>query len=218
MGQPRTLPRSASHTSCLLAPGLRENGEMRQPHQYARIERERRFLVDRFPSSGVVRVRRIADRYLDGTRLRLREQSDDGGPVSFKLTQKVQDQAAGAQQGFLTSIYLTESEFRLLAELPARTLRKVRYSLPPFGVDVFEGALQGLLLAEAEFDSAAEADALAVPAFILHEVTADPRFTGGQLACASRSSVESWLAEYGMTLSDSDQVRPVDGAPGVSGE
>ncbi|MGC4054941.1 MAG: hypothetical protein QM757_39370 [Paludibaculum sp.] len=175
---------------------------MPQPHDYARIERERRFLLNRFPDSDVTRIRRITDRYIDGTRLRLRQQSDDGGPPTFKLTQKVPAQAAGAQQGLITSMYLTENEFRLLAQLPAATLSKVRYSVPPWGVDILEGPLQGLRLAEAEFDSAAEADALVIPDFIHHEVTADPRFTGGQLARASRSNVENWLADYGITLSD----------------
>jgi CYTH domain-containing protein len=32
-------------------------------------------------------------------------------------------------------------------------LNKVRYSVPPLGIDVFEGTLEGLRLAEAEFNS-----------------------------------------------------------------
>jgi CYTH domain-containing protein len=166
------------------------------------MERERRFLLDSFPKVDGARIRHITDRYIDGSRLRLREQTDDGGPPIFKLTQKVPVRGNGAQQGLTTNIYLTESEFRLLAQLPGKMLSKVRYSVPPFGVDVFEGALQGLRLAEAEFNSAAEADALIVPSFILHEVTDDERFTGGQLVCASRPSVQNWLAEYGLALSD----------------
>ncbi len=159
---------------------------MEPPHKYARIERERRFLLDRFPSADVVRIRRITDRYIDGTLLRLREQTDDGGPATFKLTQKVPARASGAQQGLITTIYLTKDEFGLLAQLPAKMLGKARYSVPPFGIDIFEGALQGLRLAEAEFNSAAEAYALIVPDFILREVTNDERFTGGQLVRASR--------------------------------
>src|SRR5437764_8936109 len=114
---------------------------MKPRHKYARVERERRFLVNRFPSTEVVRIRHITDRYIDGALLRLREQTDDGGPAIFKLTQKIPARANGAQQGLITSIYLTEGEFRLLARLPAKTLRKVRYSEPPFGIDVFEGTL-----------------------------------------------------------------------------
>lgn len=174
---------------------------MAPEHKYARIERERRFLLDQFPdNANAVRVRRITDRYIDGTTLRLRKQSDDGGPAIFKLTQKVPVQSSGAQQGFITTMYLTEKEFSVLAQLSAKTLSKTRYSVPPFGVDVFEGELQGLVLAEAEFDSAADANALAIPSFIRHEVSADIRFTGGQLVCASRQHIQAWLLEYGIRL------------------
>lgn len=187
-----------------------------RPHKSARIEREHRFLLDRFPSAEVKRIRHITDRYIDGTRLRLREQNDDGGPAIFNLTQKVPVGARGAQQGLITSIYLTEGEFRLLARLPGKILRKLRYSVPPFGIDVFEGDLKGLRLAEAEFTSTAEAHALIVPEFILHEVTHDERFTGVQLVCATRSSIENWLAEYGMMLSDPCPLRSPEGGSSQS--
>ncbi|MGC2476268.1 MAG: hypothetical protein WA485_18160 [Candidatus Sulfotelmatobacter sp.] len=174
---------------------------MAPEHKYARIERERRFLLDQFPGkANAVRIRRITDRYIDGTTLRLRKQSDDIGPAIFKLTQKVPVQSSGAQQGFITTMYLTEKEFLVLAQLPAKNLSKTRYSVPPFGIDVFEGELKGLLLAEAEFDSAADADVLTLPSFILHEVSADIRFTGGKLVCASRQDIRTWLSEYGIRL------------------
>ena len=169
--------------------------------KYARIERERRFLLHQFPSGAkVVRIRRITDRYISDTGLRLREQSDDGGTTIFKLTQKVPVRAEGAQQGFITSMYLAKDEFCVLAQLPARILSKSRYSVPPFGIDVFEGTLEGLVLAEAEFDSPSAADALTLPSFIRREVTADDRFTGGQLVRAPRRDVQTWLLEYGIRL------------------
>lgn len=169
--------------------------------KYARIERERRFLAERFPAdAGVTRIRRIADRYLDGTTLRLRHQSEERGPAVFKLTQKIPARAAGAQQGFITTMYITEAEYRVLAALPAQTLRKTRYSVPPFGIDVFEGALQGLVLAEAEFDSASAADAQGMSPFLVREVSDDDRFTGGRLVRASREDVRNWLSEYDIVL------------------
>ena len=131
-------------------------------HKYARIERERRFLLDRFPAGArSVRIRRILDRYIEGTALRLRKQSDDGAPDVFKLTQKIPGRAGGSQQGLITSMYLTNDEFSLLAQLPAADLIKTRYSVPPFGIDVFEGGLEGLILAEAEFDSPETIDMIA---------------------------------------------------------
>ena len=147
--------------------------------------------MDRFPSGDIVRTRHI-----DGTLLRLREQTDEGGGSIFKLTQKVPALANGAQQGLITTIYLTEGEFGLLSQLPGKMLGKVRYSIPPLGIDVFEDTFEGVRLAEAEFNSAAKADAFVFPDFILQEVTGDLRFTGGQLVCASRLSIEKWLAEY----------------------
>jgi CYTH domain-containing protein len=169
--------------------------------KYARIERERRFLLAQFPSNAtVVRNRRITDNYIEGTTLRLREQSYNDGLTTFKLTQKLPGRGNGAQQGFITSMYLSQDEFHVLAQLPAGQLTKTRFSVPLFGIDVFDGPLQGLILAEAEFDSAAAAEALTVPSFANAEVSADDRFTGGQLVRASRQDVQRWLLDYGVAL------------------
>lgn len=169
--------------------------------KYARIEWERRFLLNSFPrGEKITRIRRISDRYIEGTTLRLRQQSDGNGPGLFKLTQKLPGGAAPGQQGLITSMYLTPEEFGVLATLPAKQLTKIRHSVPPFGIDVFEGVLSGLVLAEAEFNSAAEASALVLPAFIVREVSDDPRFTGGSLVTASREKLEKWLAEHGIRL------------------
>ena len=172
--------------------------------RYARIERERRFLLAQFPSNAtVVRNRRIRDNYIEGTNLRLREQRYDDGLTTFKLTQKLPARGNGGQQGFITSMYLTQDEFQVLVQLPARKLTKIRFSVPPFGIDVFDGNLEGLILAEAEFDSSAAAEALTVPPFVAGEVSSDDRFTGGQLVRASRQDIQSWLLEYGVALKSS---------------
>ena len=75
--------------------------------------------------------------------------------------------------------------------------------MPPFGIDVFEGTLEGLLLGEAEFDSAAAAEALTLPSFIGAEVSGDNRFTGGRLVRASRQDIQAWLLDYGIRLGSS---------------
>ncbi len=182
---------------------MSDNHAMRHEKD-ARIERERRFLLAEFPGGvEVVRRRRIADRYIEGTTLRLRESSYDDGLTTFKLTQKLPARGSGAQQGFITSMYVTQDEFRVLAQLPARTLTKTRYSVPPFGIDVFDGPLDGLILAEVEFDSAEAAEGFVMPSFATAEVTADERFTGGQLARASRDDVEGWLLKYGVLIRSS---------------
>ncbi|MEY9948968.1 hypothetical protein [Kitasatospora sp. GAS1066B] len=168
--------------------------------KYARVERERRFLLAAPPPpAAVTATRRIADRYLDGTRLRLRMmvEPDDAAPI-YKLTQKIPAEHPGPVQGLITNTYLTRAEYEVLAALPAATLDKTRLGVPPLGIDVFDGPLRGLVLAEAEFDSDEAAHAFRPPVAAVAEVTTDPRFTGGRLARAERGELLGWLAEYGI--------------------
>ena len=169
--------------------------------KYARPEWERRFLLRSFPEGAAIqRSRKIIDRYIVGTTLRLRRQVDQNGGSIYKLTQKVPTQRAGAFRGMITTIYLAEHEFEVFAALPAVQLTKTRYSVPPFGIDVFEGTLAGLILAEAEFESGAEASALTMPSFVVQEVSDDSRLEGARLATTSRGDLQAWLAEYGVVL------------------
>ena len=85
--------------------------------------------------------------------------------------------------------------------LPAVALSKTRLSVPPLGVDVFDGHLQGLLMAEAEFVTDEDCLAFIPAAWCAAEVTTDPRFTSGRLVHASRREVVTWLEDYGITFS-----------------
>ena len=105
------------------------------------------------------------------------------GPAMRRLGRKAD---VDASTRLITSIYLTEAEFALLADLPGRSLRKVRHHLAPvngveIAVDVFEGPLAGLILAEAEFETVEAMAAFPDPDFALREVTEDPRYRGGEL-------------------------------------
>ena len=165
--------------------------------RYARPEIERRFLLAGMPDGEVLKTVDIEDRYLDDTRLRLRRQAQRGGAVVFKLTQKPPRQGA---YGELTTLYIAEHEHALLAALPAAALRKARLSIAPYGIDVFAAPLDGLVLAEVEFGSEAEAQAFRPAAFCRAEVTADERFTGASLVRATRAQVAAWAADYGVKL------------------
>jgi CYTH domain-containing protein len=178
-----------------------DNSEMPSESRYARVEWERRFLLERFPTEAkVTHVRRIVDRYIEDTRLRLRQMTDSDGTEVFKLTQKISEHATGARQGLITNTYLSPEEFDVLTKLPAKILAKTRHSVQPFGIDVFEGTLDGLIVAEAEFNSDEEASSLVIPSFVHEEVTDDSRFTGGTLVAATRDELRKWLADYRMTL------------------
>jgi CYTH domain-containing protein len=144
--------------------------------------------------------RQITDRYLTGTRLRLRLVDYSGSRATeYKLTQKVPVGGPGAVQGLITNIYLAEGEYSVFATLPAAVLSKTRVSVPPLSIDIFGPPLHGLVLAEAEFTTDSQAAGFRPPACALAEVTDDPRFTGGRLARTQRDELVAWLTEYGIT-------------------
>ncbi len=126
----------------------------------------------------------ITDLYVTDTRLRLREALPlDGGPPMRRLTRKADVDAATR---LLTSVYLADAEFALLRGLPGRVLKKTRHRLESaagvtMSIDRFEGPLEGLILAEAEFETAEALAAFPMPDFAVREVTGDPRYRGGTL-------------------------------------
>ena len=152
--------------------------------KYAWVERERRWLCHEIPTALVIGAHAITDLYVTGVRLRLREAVPlDGGPTMRRLTRKAD---ADAYTRLLTSIYLSPEEFELLAALPGKVIRKTRHQLKPhngmaMSVDRFEGDLEGLFLAEAEFETDQALAAFVAPDFCVRDVTEDPRYTGGAL-------------------------------------
>ena len=87
----------------------------------------------------------------------------------------------------ITSIYLPEEEFAVLAAwLPGVRVKKLRHRLQRLPgvamlIDEFRGELDGLIMAEAEFDTPEQLASFTMPEFAVREVTDDPRFTGGYL-------------------------------------
>ena len=115
---------------CVLWPG--SVAGVHDPLKYARVERERRFLVAEVPE-GVIEVRQIVDHYLEGTRLRLREVINSDGTVIRKLGHKVR-LVPGPHEIACTSVYLDDQEWELLRALPSRALRKTRNIVERDGV------------------------------------------------------------------------------------
>jgi CYTH domain-containing protein len=149
--------------------------------------------------SAIAGSRRITDRYLPGTRLRLRRVDYcDSGACEFKFTQKVPAGRPGFVQGLITNTYLSEAEYDLLASLPADVLRKTRLSVPPLAIDVFDPPLHGLVMADVEFSTDQAARSFPRPLAAVAEVTDDARFTGGSLVRTRRHDLLGWLAEYGI--------------------
>lgn len=96
--------------------------------KYALEEIERRWLVDLAAAGPLAQFpcREIDDRYLTGTRLRLRCMRD-GTQVVHKLCKKYGKAPGGVEP--ITNLYLTQAEYETLAQLPALAVRKHRYAI-----------------------------------------------------------------------------------------
>ena len=148
--------------------------------KYAVVERERRFLVTRVPD-GVTRPRSIVDRYVVGTRLRLREVREGDGTVVRKLGHKIR-MADGPAEVACTNLYLDDQEWTLLVGLPAQVLRKTRHLVERDGVVVaVDVHSDGSVVAEIDHG---DGPRRAVPDWlpVIREVTDEEVWTGAGLA------------------------------------
>ena len=142
------------------------------PPRYARLEDEQRYVVASVPEASRA-PREIEDRYVRGTRLRLRTVRDEAATVR-KLGQKVRVHPARPTPVWHTTVYLDDVEFDALEGLGAATLRKRRWTIGEAAVDEFLGELFGLVLVEGP---------RGFPAPVVGvEVTDDERFCGAALA------------------------------------
>lgn len=177
---------------------MRAGGDEDRSPKYAHIERERRFLVDRAsrPDMAGLPFVLIDDRCLEGTRIRLRWMRDSTtGQTVFKLTKKYESADPLARP--IVTAYLAEAEYEAFLMLPARTLVKRRYKVSGtgFGIDLFEGALDGLELTEIELPDDTSLRAMAPPAWAKLEVSQDFRFEGGHLARLGPGEVAALLVD-----------------------
>jgi CYTH domain-containing protein len=148
--------------------------------KYAVVERERRFLLASLPD-GVVGTKEISDRYLTGTRLRLREVRERDGTVVRKLGHKVR-LSAGPAEVACTNFYLNDHEWAALEALPARVLRKKRHVVQRDGLTIaVDEHEDGTLVAEIDDR---DQPSQFVPDWLdtLEDVSDDERWTGVSLA------------------------------------
>jgi CYTH domain-containing protein len=148
--------------------------------KYAVVERERRFLLASLPQ-GVVRTRDIIDRYVTGTRLRLREVREDDGTVLRKLGHKVRLGESPAEVA-CTNFYLDDQEWAAVSTLPARVLRKKRHMVHRDGLQIAIDLLEdGTLIAEID-DGDRPSDFIPDWLDVVEDVSGDERWTGASLA------------------------------------
>lgn len=164
--------------------------------KYARVERERRYLLQDLPE-GLTRPDphvQITDNYITGTRLRLRKiREPRTNKWTVKLTQKFAPDPKDFSRTIITNIYLNALETETLGISDANEIRKNRYHFEFEGrrwsVDMFLGDLFGLVLAEVSFESDEELDSFTMPPFAIADVTNNELFTGGRLSESTFSDI-----------------------------
>lgn len=151
--------------------------------KYAVVERERRYLLATLPE-GVTSSREILDRYVTGTRLRLREVRENDGTVIRKLGHKVRLTEGPAEMA-CTNFYLNDAEWTALLVLPARLLRKKRHLIHRDGLLVaIDEHEDGTLVAEID-DRESPSDFVPEWLDVVRDVSNDEDWTGARLARSS---------------------------------
>ncbi|HEX6044679.1 MAG TPA: hypothetical protein VFZ22_09350 [Pyrinomonadaceae bacterium] len=173
--------------------------------KYARVERERRYLLQDLPE-GLTRADphlQITDNYITGTRLRIRKVREPrSNKWTVKFTQKFAPDQEDLSRTIITNIYLNALEAETLSVFNANEIRKNRYYFDHesrrFSIDMFLGDLFGLVLAEAGFDTDEELDNYPKPPFALADVTNNAFFTGGRLCELTFSEVREEILRSGL--------------------
>lgn len=176
--------------------------------KYARIERERRYLLQDLPE-GLTRASehvQITDNYVTGTRLRLRKVRDPKtNKWTLKFTQKFAPNAQDLSRTIITNIYLSAAEYQVLSVFEANEIRKNRYRHEwegrVFAVDMFLGDLFGLVLAEVSFETDEELDNFPMPPFAVSDVTNSEIFTGARLCNLAYEDVREEVGRSGIVHS-----------------
>lgn len=173
--------------------------------KYARVERERRYLLKDLPE-GISRTDdhvQITDNYITGTRLRIRKVREPrSNKWTVKFTQKSAVKPGDFSRTVITNTYLNATEAETLSMFNSNEIRKNRYYFEyegrKFCADMFLGELFGLVLAEVSFDTDEELELYPKPSFALADVTDNELFTGGSLSQLTFSEIREEITRRGL--------------------
>ena len=164
------------------------------------IELELTYLARELPAEiAGISPRRLFDIYvpeqISRPFIRLRQKGDQ-----YEITKKkpLNDNDSSIQSE--QTIPLDKEEFSALSTSSKRSVEKDRYQVGIDGnmaeVDVFTGALEGLVVIDFEFKSIEDMQAFTPPSCCLVEVTQELFIAGGQLAGRTYADIEDDLARY----------------------
>ncbi len=165
------------------------------------IELEKTYLAKYIPINlRSCRSKEIIDIYIPESSvhpsLRLRKNGSH-----FEMTKKEPAKEGDASHMIEQTIVLTEEEFNDLAKVDGKKVHKIRHYYDCNGrtaeIDVFQGALKGLVLVDFEFDTFEDKDSFDMPEFCLADVTQELFVAGGMICGKCYEDIEDDLARFG---------------------
>lgn len=164
------------------------------------IELELTYLAKSLPSNlKECSSKKIVDLYVDnGTDhfdLRIRKNG-----TAFELTRKTPVEDGDASKQNEITIPINEAEFESFLSVRSRKVEKTRYYFP-YGdktaeFDVFEGALEGLVVIDFEFATEEEKSRFVMPDFCLVDITQETFIAGGVIAGKTLEDIQSELLTH----------------------
>lgn len=168
--------------------------------KYSKLECERRWLAQPSVIQDLADLPyyEISDLYLKCGRLRLRAMIHSvTHERQFKLCKKYGQISSHSEP--IVNIYLTSDEHSALTSLDGLPIHKHRYKKRidgiDFSIDVFQGALSGLVICEKEAQSEEELQNVPFPYADAIEITGDHLYSGGALARLEADDVTMLLAQ-----------------------
>ncbi len=164
------------------------------------IELEKTFLLKEIPKGlKECKSKEVIDIYIpkdrDHPTLRIRKNGD-----KYEMTKKEPVEQGDSSTQKEQTIILSEKEFNELMNLDGKKAHKIRYYYNHNGkqaeIDVFQGPLKGLILADFEFNSKEEKENFEMPDFCLKEVTQELFIAGGMICGKTYEDIEENLKRF----------------------
>ncbi len=143
------------------------------------MEIEKKFTVKELPDLSGYDRHKIEQAYINRKpTLRIRRQDDD-----YYFTYKGEGLMAREEYNLPLN---EESYYHLREKADGKIITKTRYLIPydqyTIELDVFEGDLAPLIIAEVEFPTIEEAENFVPPAWFAEDVTSDPKYQNSNLS------------------------------------
>lgn len=164
------------------------------------IELEKTYLAKKLPEGlRGCEFKEIIDIYIPRSqrhpKLRIRKNGNE-----YRITKKGSVEDGDRSRMREQTIKLTRVEFGELSKLEGKRIRKLRYLYEYKGrtaeVDIFQDALEGLVVVDFEFATIKEKESFKMPDFCLVDVTQEEFIAGGIVCGKGYEDIERYLQKF----------------------